>query len=314
MGGLVVRGLGTAWQLGKGILGRKMTLGMTAAVATTPITVPILDNATGNVASEALLDSPIGKPLENLLKVNEFVKGQQAGMVSNAIEKLMTDNGQLDESSPDYETTSQIVDVVSHALIGDEIGAFNKASAYGLDPSDIMAAYNEEKAKNPDARLRDIGAATVHNAARRVRERKEELARNGETRLTDALIRDSQVAAGGAALSQVTTTAETQNESIDEDPSGIDIDQLSTDSLSKVFDAATDRMGFMGFLVKGISALAGIFGQKAQTGFQKMVIGSLEADAKYAALQSASQAGKVVSRMGNPFNLGRDRGLALDHG
>ncbi|MGN7438496.1 MAG: hypothetical protein ACTHOO_07605 [Alcanivorax sp.] len=321
-GGVIVRGLSGAWNVGKSILGRNMTLGTTLGVASLPITVPLLDNATGNVASEALLNSPLGKPLETLLEINEFTKGQQASMVSNAIETVMSDNGQLDESSPDYETSTQIIEVVSHAVVGDEIGAYNKASAYGLDPSDVMEAYNEERARNPDARLRDIGAATVQNAARRVQERKEELARNGERRLTDGFVTESQIAGGGLAavtLNEV-TTAPSQNR--DRAPEtdrtqmdvSTDIDQLSSDSLSRVFDAATDRMGFMGMIVKGISALAGIFGQNAKDGFQRMVLGSVESETKYAALQSASQAGNLVSRMGNPFNLGRDQNLTLEHG
>lgn len=264
------------------------------------------------------------------MRVNEFAHGQQAGMVSNAIEKVMRDNGHLDESSPDYETQLQIIDVVSHAAIGDELGAFNKASAYGMDPSDVVGAYNEERALNPDASLRDIGAATVQNAARRVRERKEGLERNGERMLSDRLISQTPFAAAATAAvtgetadneEEVESTARTvlretinQENPIQSNLSNVDIEQLSSDSLSNVFDAATDRMGFMGMIVKGISALAGIFGQNAQEGFQRMVLGSVESETRYAALQTASQAGNLVSRMGNPFNLGRDRGLTLEHG
>jgi len=329
-GGVVVRGLGAAWRFGRGVLGSKMTLGSTLAVATAPITLPIIDNATGNVASEAILDSPLGRPLEALMRVNEYAHGEQAGMVSNAIEKVMHDHDQLDENSPDYETQLQIIDVTSHLIVQDHIGAFNKASSYGIDPSDIVAAYNEERALNPDASLREIGPAAVQNAARRVRERKEELERNGERTLTDRVVGQTPFAAAAtAAMSgetseeeeEVESTARTvlretinQENPIQSNLSSVDIEQLSSDSLSNVFDAATDRMGFMGMIVKGISALAGIFGQNAQEGFQRMVLGSVESETRYAALQTASQAGNLVSRMGNPFNLGRDQGLTLEHG
>ena len=323
-GGLIVRGLGAAWRGGRALLGRNLTVGTTLAVASAPVVLPMIDNATGNAASEAILDTPLGKPLEMFLRLNEFAKGQQAGMVSNGIEKIMRDTDQLDESSPDYETQLQIIDVASHVLVNDQLGAFNKASSYGIDPSDIVAAVNEERAKNPDATIREIGAATVQNAARRVRERKESLERDGERTLSDRVISQTPFAAAATAAvtgeeeeaedTATTVLRETINRGneLPTEIGNVDMGQLDPDSLSSVFDAATDRMGFMGMIVKGISMLAGIFGQKAA--FQEMVLNSVESETKYAALQTASRAGNLVSRMGNPFNLGRDQGLTLEHG
>lgn len=137
----------------------KFTVGAAVAYEVAPTALAVLDNATGNRISETLLKTPVGGLIEAVLGVNEYSNDQIASVLSSTMERFLMEKGALDASSDNFEHSQKIVKALSHAVIGDEPGALTALSGTGLDPSDVVGAYNQAKAANPDGTLQDVALA-----------------------------------------------------------------------------------------------------------------------------------------------------------
>tara|TARA_B100001989_G_scaffold251270_2_gene230112 strand:+ start:393 stop:1337 length:945 start_codon:yes stop_codon:yes gene_type:complete len=274
---------------GRSLLSKKLTVGSTLALtaATSPTLWSALDNSTGNALSETLLKTPVGPAVEKLLEVDEWSKDQKATVVSNLIDSHLESKGHLDPNADNYERSKRMTEALGHIIVGDEIGAASIASDLGIQTSDIVESYNRAKTANPDATIQEVGKASFLNLREKL-DHQQEL----------------------QASRELATTPETTQSIPSISPSrqnNFNLDSLSDDKISDIFNAAMDKEGFMGFVNKGISFFAGFIGLKRTfeaSVVSKILLNPEQTEAKVAALQKAQQNGMVVSRMGNRFGLG----------
>ena len=278
----LMRAAPSALRAGTSLFSKKLTVGSAAALATAPTLVSMLDNSTGNALSESLLNTPVAPAIEKLLEVNEFSNNQKASVVTNLIDNGLENRGHLNESDPDYERSKRMTEALGHLIVGDTVGSASIASDLGIQQSDLIESYNQAKAANPDGTIEDIGTASFVNL-------REEM-RQGD------LQKEASVAA---------PAVKENNGSQRTGLSGKDfsLDGMSNEGISAVFEAATDKAGFMGFVYKAISSIAGMFGDSAQAGAQKIMLGMVDMETKTAALQKASENGMLESRLGDRFGM-----------
>ena len=179
------------------LLSTRLTLGGAAAVTAAPVVLATADNLTGNALSETLLETPLGAPLEAYLTSREWVAGQQASVVSNAMELGLVNSGALEEGLPNHNSQIRLVDAMSHYVIGDMVGAASLASDLGLELSDIADAYNDANNAHPNATMGEIGTVMFEDLSARVQDREMGIAPVPEGR--PAL--DSDFATSSAELS-----------------------------------------------------------------------------------------------------------------
>ena len=315
--GLGLRGLKALWtaargtgNIVKGAAGTKMTVGGAIALSQAPTIFAVTDGMTGHQVSEKLIDTPIiGPALQGFLSLNEYSNGAKATMVSNAVQYKMKQQGHLSTTDPDIDTKRKIIDVLGHVVVGDEIGAATRATELGIDPSDVVAAYNEEKSRNPNATVGELGSHVVNNVNERIKQQNLQRNKTTDQARSDRAIADANLTAStgitapnaagagvGAAISQqADATMETAQASLE---------NLSRDGLSKAFDEATDRMGVAGWILKGVAAVSSLFGQSAESFVKKQILGSIDSNIRLQSLRVAGQAGQLTSRLGDKFDIG----------
>ncbi len=263
---------------------KKLTIGSAIAMSAAPTALSFLDNKTGNAISEALIKSPVGQGLEKLLSMNEWSQDQKASVVSNLVIDQLEARGSVSSNDADYERTKKIADAFGHIAIGDQIGAATIATNLGINTSDLVASYNEAKDQNPNASMADIGVLSFNNLRNKIRQQE-----------LDASTQNLQQ----------TQQIEQKQRTVAPSPSGsAGISALSGKQLSSAFDTAADNAGFMGMVLKGVSLLAGIFGESVQAGFQKWALSNMETTARHATLETASKAGNTFSKFGDAFGIG----------
>lgn len=281
----ILRGIGS-------LFNKKLTIGSAAAMAAAPTALSFLDNQTGNKLSKALIESPMGEAVEKVLSVNEWSNDQKSAVISNTITDQLEKRGKLDPNSEDYATQKQMADALGHIIIGDQIGAANAAANLGVNPSDLMASYNDARRQNPNGSMGDVSAQAFENLQQRIE-------RNRAAQQDADLVRTQN------AQTQQGTHTPSSSQSR---PQGTQIDL--NQQISSAFEQAADNAGWTGSLMKGISFVIGIFNDNAQTQFQKFALSMMGVEEKFDRLQDGIRNNRVTSALGNQFGLGTAPSLA----
>ncbi|MDH5722046.1 MAG: hypothetical protein OEY94_01830 [Alphaproteobacteria bacterium] len=293
------KAMNSAWNWTKSLLSKKPTFAGLIMASGLPTIAATIDNATGNRISGALLKTPIGPALEKFLKFKEFSNDQEATVVANSATNYLVENGRLKENAPDYDRSKSIIKALGHLAIGDEFGAATKAAELGIETSDLVAALNQAREENPNGAPKDLGVAAFQKLREKLREKDSKL---------EAAKEFSTAAAAAPAVAPATASVATPDAVVEpqvtrsETPKSVkqrkrlSLDDVSNEGISTIFEKAADNAGFMGMIMRGISFISGLFGQKAN--FQRWALDNVMTKAKYKALQAANGRGNVVSRMG----------------
>lgn len=312
---------------------RNVTVGGAIALANAPLILAAADNATGHKLSEAVLDTPLEPILENILALGTWASNEKAAVPAHHIEQYLIEHGHINPETDDparYEQTQALIMAVSHAAIGQPYSAVLSLDGVDMNPDDVVAAWAKARRDHPELSIREQGALAFNDLMDQVDQQRTLTAQSRAQQPSSTPYAEDDVAANDGAVipdthmqggSQAGTPAAVLADQRRRTEGGLEteeaveagrrlVDQardavasqginstnfsvaaLSGASLASVFD----KVAGDNWLMKVGNWIAGLFGERAQAGFQRLALAQSDTQEVYAAFRESAAEGRLVS-------------------